>query len=142
MHTIKYIKKYVVERIYGIHYKCLSSRLLLNLKKGNVMAFTGNEDHRISLAEAAKFTKNYRKQMSDKDIKGGFFGRDAIRDLLSQSDCVGIRIYNGLDDDDKPNFVLTGVLANEDDIDDGLIMERGLPCPPDCGKANSLNSDN
>ena len=106
------------------------------------MAFTGNEDHRISLTEAAKLTGNYRKQMSGNDIKGEFFGSDAIKELLNQDDCVGIRIYNGLSDDGIPHNVLVSAKANENDIDSGLILEKGIPCPPDCGETNILNSDN
>lgn len=105
------------------------------------MAFTGKEDHRISLAEAAKLTGNYRKQMSGNNIKGQFFGRDALKDLLNQDDCVGIRIYNGLGNSGNPCYVLTGVKANGNDIYGGLILEKGLPCPPDCGETNLLNTD-
>lgn len=104
------------------------------------MDFTGNEDHSISLAEAAEMTARYRGQMTEEQIKGGFFGARAIMTILDQSDCVGIRYYYGLDSNNKQVLVLVGVLANQDDIVDGILAEVSLPCPTFCGSDNSLNS--
>ena len=107
------------------------------------MSFDGHEDHRISLAEGAEFTARYRAQMSPGQIKGGFFGRDALLTLLSQEDCAGIRYYYGLDADGQQVLVLAGVdTRGNDQIGEGFsCMEKSKPCPPDCGAANILNGD-
>ncbi|MBI3194191.1 MAG: hypothetical protein HYZ34_06970 [Ignavibacteriae bacterium] len=106
------------------------------------MAFTGDENHAISLNDAARLTYNFRESRVIPDIKGGYFGRRAIEEVLGQDGCVGIRIYYGTKDDGSPSFVVVGVDAIEDDIIDGnaAIMDENLPCPPRCGKANVLNS--
>ena len=102
--------------------------------------FNGNENHDITLAEAAELTKRYRDQMNSTDRKGGFFGKEKLLQILNQTDCVGIRYYYGLDRDNKQVLVLTGVLANEDDMVDGVLAELALPCPRRCGNDNALNS--
>ena len=102
--------------------------------------FNGNENHDITLAEAAALTKRFRDQMNPTDRKGGFFGKEKLLEILNQTDCVGIRYYYGLDRDNKQVLVLTGVLANEDDMVDGVLAELALPCPIRCSNDNALNS--
>jgi hypothetical protein len=104
--------------------------------------FTGNESHDISLQDAANLTANYRDQFASGTnyIKGEFFGKSAIQTLLNQDECVGLRIYYGLDDQKVQKLVIVGVLANEEDMIDGNILEIGSPCPPICGSSNILNS--
>ncbi len=104
------------------------------------MSFTGKEDHSIPLATAAQWTKNYRDANPSNAVKGHFYGKDAIQAILTQSDCVGIRIYYAIDDNGAKQLVIVGTDANENDLYNGLLAERGLPCPPYSGAANPLNS--
>ena len=103
------------------------------------MGFTGNEDHSITLEDAAKLTANYRKNSVVNAIKGGYFGKTAIKNIIDQEGCVGIRIYYGQGSDGKPCFVLVGTDASENDMTSGLLAERDVPCPPFCGDENVLN---
>jgi len=75
------------------------------------MNFTGNENHAITLAEAAVMTKNYRNQ-NPGDILGVFYGKIAIEPVLAQPGCVGIRYYNAINNN-NPTVVLIGVDANQ-----------------------------
>ena len=105
------------------------------------MSFTGNEVHDISFEDAADLTERYRNQMSETDLKGGFFGAEAIQALLDQDGCVGIRFYYGLDANDIQVLVLVGADRDENDLigDDFLAMDQSIPCPDNCGEANILN---
>lgn len=103
--------------------------------------FTGTENHDISLEEASSLTSRYRGGMEEGDRKGGYFSQAALRSILDQKDCVGIRYYYGLDSNNKQVMVLVGVLENENDMADGLIAEASIPCPFACGSDNDLNSD-
>ena len=102
------------------------------------MAFTGNEDHEMSLEEAAKLTKNYRDSVGADAMLGGFFGKTAVSAILNQTGCVGMRIYNGLLKDGKATYVLVGVNAAGEDLEDGEIAEIILPCPPNCPVSSTL----
>jgi hypothetical protein len=104
------------------------------------MAFNGKERGEISLVTASSWTENYRNQMVNGDLKGHFFGKERFIAILEQTDCVGIRIYNGIDDNDKPVLIMVGAKANEDDLVDGIILDKATPCPNNCGRANVLNS--
>ncbi len=104
------------------------------------MAFTGREDHSITLEDAAKLTRNYRESAGAEAIKAGFFGKDTLQRIIDQDGCAGIRIYYGKEDDDTPQLVLVGADADENDIIRGVIAQRQIPCPPFCGKDNELNS--
>lgn len=102
------------------------------------MAFTGNEDHTISLEEGADLTSNFRDNYPGQP-QGIYFSKSTLEDVLAQSDCVGIRFYFGLTTNDKLRIVFTGVKASEDDII-GIVGDGGSLCPPACGKKNDLNS--
>ena len=104
------------------------------------MSFTGREKHDISLADAAVLTARYRATVPVSARKAGFFGRDAIETILAQVDCVGIRYYHGIDDNDEPVIVLTGVTVDENDLFNGRLMDFSQPCPPRCSADNPLNS--
>jgi len=104
------------------------------------MSFTGTEDHSISLEDASDLTANYRSNHSIFAIKGFYFSKEAIQDILDQTDCVGIRIYFGEDGSSNPKLVISGVKTNEDDLYNGLLAEYGIPCPTNCGGSNPLNS--
>lgn len=105
------------------------------------MSFTGSEDHSISLAEAAELTSNYRATLSSSaDVIGEYFGKEALISLLNQTNCVGARVYYGLDDNGVKKLVLVGVDTDGNDLYENKLMERGLNCPPYCSTSNPLNS--
>lgn len=101
------------------------------------MAFTGNEKHDISLNDAVRFTATYREEKGG-EFLGAYFGKEAIKKILNQQDCVGIRIYNAIDDSNKRTFVLVGVTADNNDIADGELAEFGAGCPPHCAPNSPL----
>ena len=110
------------------------------------MAFTGNEDHEISLQDAAVLTKNFRDaQQSANPILGMYFSKAGIEQVLNQTGCVGIRVYYGLKEDAPesmiPTLIVCGVDANEDDMADGVLLDYGKTCPNNCSAANPLNAE-
>jgi hypothetical protein len=108
------------------------------------MPFDGNEDHRIKFEDAAALTKRYRDNNPASAIKGGFFGRKAIEQILAQDECVGIRYYHGQDASGRPVIVLVGADKDENDQVDvtsgHVCREMAIPCPTQCGSNNMLNS--
>lgn len=104
------------------------------------MSFTGNEDHSISLADAAQLTKNYRDNNPTDATLAHYFGEKAILKILAQEECVGIRIYYAQTDDGTKQLVITGVKADGDDMYEGKLADRSYLCPPDCSSLNPLNS--
>ncbi len=72
-------------------------------------------DHRVSLKQAAKLTRNYRESIPAAD-KTGFFHKQAVADLLKQPGVVGMRYYHGLDDKGRYHLVLVGVDREGRDI--------------------------
>jgi len=104
------------------------------------MSFTGNEEHSISLSEASSLTRNFRNAVGDSAPKGGFFSKAALQTILNQEGCVGIRFYYGQEEDGTPTLILVGADEEENDLIEGKIDQRPIPCPPRCGEANDLNS--
>ncbi len=105
------------------------------------MSFTGHEDHSITLATAAEWTANFRRTIQSGDTRGHFYGKDAIQAILNQEGCVGIRIYYALDERAAKQLIIVGTKADENDLYNGLLAERSIPCPPLCGGGgNPLNS--
>jgi len=105
------------------------------------MPVTGNENHEIGIDQAAELTARYRESVPTGSITGGFFGREALREILDQAGCMGIRYYYGIDEANKPVLVLVGVDDQGDDLHEGKLAELSLPCPNLCSTANKLNSN-
>jgi hypothetical protein len=104
------------------------------------MPLTENENHSIPLNEASKMTANYRTSAPTGAPLGGFFGKNALQQMLNQQNCIGMRYYYGEKDDGTPVLVLVGVDTNGNDLVEGAILEWSNPCPPFCGNSNALNS--
>jgi hypothetical protein len=104
------------------------------------MSFTGNEEHTITLATASAMTKNYRDTVSATATIAHYFGKSDLQDLLNQQGCVGMRIYYGIDGDGKKQLVLVGVDSSENDLYNGILLDRSVTCPDYCSSANPLNT--
>ncbi|MEO0038238.1 MAG: hypothetical protein RIQ59_1449 [Bacteroidota bacterium] len=104
------------------------------------MSFNGSEGEIISLETGAVMTASFRNTITPGDIIGQYIGADIINRILAQKDCVGIRFYYAMDDNNSKNLVCVGVDENENDLCSGLIANHFISCPPHCSNSNSLNS--
>jgi hypothetical protein len=116
----------------------VTAAIMLSINAVNAQ-YTGNENHVVTLAQAAKYIQNFKNHPTAPTIKGGHFARNIFDKILAQPGCVGIRYYYAALDDGSPTMVLVGVDQNGNDIDSGVIGEATFPCPPFCGSANELN---
>jgi hypothetical protein len=112
-------------------------------------------DHFISLQTAVDMTSLYQtnretilaKPYQNRDILAinETFHRDAIDTLLATPDCKGIRIYPGMDEDERVHFILVAVDKDNEDIlpsatnEVPVIVEVAQRCPPTCPPASVLN---
>lgn len=106
--------------------------------------FTGNEGAMISLSEARTLISNYKtssKFRNNQNVKGIFFGKDHLMELLNQKGCKGIRVYYGIEKDGSkhvPRMVLVGADEKMNDMINGKILDRGRVCPIWCSTESSL----
>lgn len=116
--------------------------------------------HFISLSTGAAMTSRYRSSRElilnsnyqDKDILplSETFNRDTLDALLAREDCAAIRIYFGMDEQDKVHTILVGVTKDNADIlpaelltdgeEDDYIAEIGQRCPVTCPPESDLNN--
>ena len=117
----------------------------------------------IPLDTAAKWTKKYQQEHPEFDEDGvaqeptyaTFFGRKAIKKLMKRwgKRCVGIRIYQGIDDTDstttnRRRVVLVAVDKHGNDLldvsecEDGSVddpvLDNGTICPDHCSDDSPL----
>ncbi|TAK52117.1 MAG: hypothetical protein EPO24_15425 [Bacteroidetes bacterium] len=97
----------------------------------------GNSNQQISLADATKFTANFRSSVPGSAVKSGAFDKAVISQILGQQGCEGIRCYYGLKDDGAPAVILVGIDSAGNDMVNGILGENWFPCPPFCDKAGS-----
>jgi hypothetical protein len=107
--------------------------------------FDGTEGAELDLATAKAWTANFRKASGKSDeILAHYFGKEIIENILSQSDCVGMRIYYALDEKGEKKLLLVGVDSSGDNIlpkegarttddDEEIIADFSFPCPDYCG---------
>lgn len=106
------------------------------------MAFNGKEGRPITLGTAKRWTKRYRDD-NPGAVKAHFFGKDNILKILQESgdECMGLRIYYGIDDDGNKKLLLVGATSNQNNIlpkEDGKdapagsIYDDTKDCPPYC----------
>jgi len=60
------------------------------------MSFNGSEGGTITLATGKKLTEAFKSAFPTQ-VKGRFFGKDKLNQILNQQGCNGIRMYFGLD---------------------------------------------
>ncbi|MFI5203525.1 MAG: hypothetical protein ACHQF2_03425 [Flavobacteriales bacterium] len=101
------------------------------------MPLTGDEAEEFDLATAEEWCANYRTA-NPSGIKAHFFGYRLILRILGQRDCVGMRMYYAMDNDDVQWLILVGVKADGTDMTDGIIGETSLPCPQMCDTTSTL----
>lgn len=101
---------------------------------------TGHEDHDIPLATASAMTKKYRDANPPGVIISHAFSKDSVMALFAQTNCVGVRAYYGLDAAGAKQLILVGVDASDNDIYNGILLDRSVACPPMCPATNPLNS--
>ena len=96
------------------------------------MSLENNSGEIISKEEAKVFISAFKNKYPN-EVTAFFIGKTNVEKILKQADCIGIRIYNGYNTAaSKMNQVLLGVNSNEEDMSDGIIMERLYTCPPYC----------
>ena len=108
----------------------------------------------ITLSSATTMTSNYRSQketMLKTTLQGKgilpvceTFGRAAFDTILSDSNCVKVRVYLCLDSNTKVRVIVVGVDVNDADIlpsgTEDKIIEDGQRCPDQCPPSSALNS--
>lgn len=85
----------------------------------------------IDLQTASDWTRNYRNANPGQIIAHGF-GSDIIQDVLSQTDCVGMRIYYAINDSGEKSLIIVGVDGAGNDMENGVIADFSNPCPISC----------
>lgn len=74
------------------------------------------------------------------DVKSFYVGSNHLKAIIEQEGCIGLRIYNAYDEDNRTtNVVLIGVDEDENDMKEGVIVDRTTPCPPSCPKIGILD---
>lgn len=102
------------------------------------MSINPNSGEKISLDEALDLVTAFRSN-NPKDIKASFVGIETINLILTQPNCIGVRIYNGYDKaTGKLAPVLVGVDTTGKDMVDGVILDRLKPCPEYCDTSSPL----
>jgi hypothetical protein len=102
------------------------------------MSFNPNQDHSITLAEAADMTEAFRTSNPTEKI-GGFFGKTAIESILNQPNAVGLKFYFARNNGEL-TLVLCGAESNQNDLYNGVLAEDALGDPPYASAPNPLNS--
>jgi hypothetical protein len=114
-----------------------------------------NGKNLIPLERAKKLTGFYKEErgrlinpsIAKKDVipYSETFDRSAIDLLLKLEGCVGIRIYQGLDEEFKLHSIIVGVNEKGEDLiipdsteggepaeGGGFVVEDAVRCPPNC----------
>jgi hypothetical protein len=102
------------------------------------MTCISDQNHSITLDEAAQLTANFRTA-NPGAVKCHYFGKDAIEAIFNQTGCVGMRVYYGQDSAGAKQLVIVGVDSSCNDLYQGLLAEKSIPCPSNCSTLNPLN---
>lgn len=94
---------------------------------------------KISLIDASLMTEKFRIKFPNESM-AYLYSAEVFQSILTQENCVGLRIYNGIDENGRLQTVLVGVDEDDNDLYLGEIYDRALVCPPKCAASNPLNS--
>jgi len=102
------------------------------------MEIPPQRDHRITLEQALAYTSRFRAAFPEAIKANLFWNSGGVSQLMAQKDCMGVRIYNGLDEKNVVIPVIVAVDGAGNDLTAGIILEEGLPCPPHCQAKSPL----
>ncbi len=89
--------------------------------------------HEITLAEAVTMTHAYQNSpLFVNQTVAVKTSNDVYLDIINQPGCVEVRSYFAKDANGVLTLVIVGVDANGDDMTNGKIMDKALPCPTNC----------
>jgi hypothetical protein len=89
--------------------------------------------HVITLDQAQTMTHAFQNAAQFQGLTvASMIDKEAYQLIMDQSDCVNIRTYFALNDDDKLTIVVVGVDASGADMTDGVLLNRALNCPTTC----------
>ena len=107
------------------------------------------EGDSISRATSHQWVINYN-QKKPTGIQAHFFGNEIIKQILSQSGCIGIRTYYALNDAGVQQLLLVGVIGSGKNMlplsssinakvtsDGGTVADMSTPCPVQCSSGGS-----
>ncbi|MFZ4434876.1 MAG: hypothetical protein ACOYOR_00040 [Flavobacterium psychrophilum] len=85
----------------------------------------------ITQAQAKKLITAFENQFPDEVIYS-IIGANNVKNILNQEKCIGLRIYNGYDEEEqKISIVLVGYDQDGKDIlANGIIYDKMATCPP------------
>lgn len=115
--------------------------------------------HSISLQKAIEMTTRYRLEKENilVDAEKGknilpiceSFDVAIFKEVVSQPECMGLRIYYGMDIDKRIHAIVVGVNEKDEDMlppvqiqslnDGNLIIEEAGRCPTNCPPPSVLN---
>ncbi|HTL81247.1 MAG TPA: hypothetical protein VL651_06065 [Bacteroidia bacterium] len=98
--------------------------------------FTGDESSTITITDATNWTANFRNA-NPGQIKAHFFGKNKLLTILNQTGCLGIRFYNGIDDQGVRVLIAVGATSSENDQYKQTILDRAIACPNNCDTGGS-----
>lgn len=105
--------------------------------------FNGSEGDPIDLETAKRWAANYRATLKNPDdVQAHYFGFEIIQQILTQSGCVGMRIYYAIDENGEKKLLLVGVDSKGENLlpleggkttdGGGTIADFSFPCPSTC----------
>ena len=102
--------------------------------------FDGTEGANIPLNEAIAMTQAFRKA-NPEAIKAHYIGKNIILELLKQKESVGMRVYNGINEDGTAAIVIVGVTEDNKDLYLTTRADKAIPCPESCDIESPLVKD-
>ncbi len=118
-----------------------------NLKKtpnwgkffGKFIPYLKNMAQIITLQEAQELTFAYQDSaMAVNQTIATSVDKTSILNLLNQPNCEGMRMYFGLDENNKLTLVIVGTNNLGNDMTTGQILDRMNLCPFYCDNNSSL----
>lgn len=93
----------------------------------------------ITEERARELVKSFGIKYKD-EINSSFIGSKNVEQILNQENCVGLRIYNGYDNEkQRMSLVLVGVdVSGKEILEKGIIFDDMSVCPPFCPIDGSL----
>ncbi len=101
------------------------------------MAEFTNGGEQIDLETALTLVREYRSRYPGTTV-ASLVSVSALRLILDQPGCAGIRIYQGMNPDRSLAPVLVGVDVSGNDMTSGVLIERLGGCPPLCSPDSIL----
>jgi hypothetical protein len=108
---------------------CFVPSVNQSIRNGQLKS-NGKSNAIVVFQDVKDLMKTLQPVAAPEDVMIQYFGKDVVDNILTQSGCVAARMYYGINNENRPRFIIVGINKQGNEIFASIGTSK---CPPNCG---------